>query len=64
MKDMKQVLKVKIYLNNLKKPMILYTDKDRKQFIDNFIDELNHKVIVTIGPLTFSVDEFICFTIE
>ena len=63
-KDNKEITVIKIYLRNLKKPIVIETDKPKREFIENFIDELSREAIIHIGPVVFSVDEFMYFTYE
>lgn len=64
MKDVRKVFKVKIYMKDKRRPIILYSDKDEKEFMLDIISRLETSVVINIGPLIFSTSEFSYLTIE
>lgn len=60
----KKITVVKIYLKHTKRPITIETNKSKEEFVERLMSDINSNVLVKIGPVVFSVDEFLYFTYE
>ena len=61
--DVKKILIVKLYIKGKRRPIILNTDKDKKTFMNEFVESLETNEFIIMGPICVNKSElrfFIC----